>query len=62
MKKKRKKNQRIRVIGKTQPRIRQIGKTQPKISQKEFAKALGAEPVTDPKEIAKLRRKYPRLP
>ena len=30
------------------------------VSAKEFAKAIGAEIVTDPKEIAKLRKKFPQ--
>ncbi len=37
-----------------------IYKLQPKIKPKDIAKALGARSVTDPKEIAKFRKKYPR--
>ena len=38
------------------------GKVCPKISQEEFVKALGAEKITDPKEIEKLKKKLPRRP
>lgn len=43
-------------------KIKDIGKAQPKISPEEFAKALGAEIITDPKKINKLKKKLPPHP
>ena len=43
-------------------RIVVTGKAYPKISPEEFARALGAKKVTNPKKIEKLRKKLPRRP
>lgn len=47
---------------KTNRKIKDTGKAYPKINQREFGKALGTEIVTDPKEIANYRKKFPKRP
>ncbi|MEK7640664.1 MAG: hypothetical protein AAB389_01560 [Patescibacteria group bacterium] len=54
-----KKTMRVRYISPGAAGVRDVSKKVKRISLEELAKALGAVLITDPKEIARLRKKFP---
>lgn len=56
------KKKRIRTTGRKVERIVDTSPKPKQITPEEFAKALGAEIIIDPKEIERLRRKFPGAP
>ena len=62
MAKRKRKPKKIRNTGKRQERINDTSPKAKQITPEEFAKAIGAELITDPEEIARFRRKFPGAP
>lgn len=46
----------IKIIGKAKPKINIIGEAKRKITQKQFAKAIGAEPLGCPLTLGQLEQ------
>ena len=53
---------RIKITGKASRKIKVTGESCRKVAAEEVAKSLGAEIVTDPKEIVELEKKFHRRP